>query len=269
MSLEKSEALVLKTIPFRDTSKIVTLYTAEHGLVSVLGKGVRGVKPRFGSALEIFAHIDVVYYSKPARDLQLLSQAALLDPFLGLAEDMERYAHGCAVLEFLLKALTGQEPPGRVYPLSLRALEVMETCPREGLSAVFRTFTLKAVSFLGHRPELYLCVECGAEVSPPIGFAPFQGGVVCPRCASRVAGAFPIGVDAVHALQFYLQSRLREVAEAPPAIEAQREAAGALDAFLRFQMERYESLRSLRLAALPSALIRPQVVGSTGTDSRT
>ena len=75
MAIEKGEALILRCIPFRDTSKVVTAYTAEHGLVSLLAKGVRGAKPRFGAALEIFATVDLVYYNRDSRDLQLLSQA--------------------------------------------------------------------------------------------------------------------------------------------------------------------------------------------------
>ena len=114
MPITKSEALVLRVIPFRDTSKILTAYTAEHGLVSLLAKGVRGPKPRFGAALELFACVDLVYYHRDARELQLLSQASLLDPHLGLSALPERFAYGAGVQEFLLKVLAGQEPPSRL-----------------------------------------------------------------------------------------------------------------------------------------------------------
>jgi hypothetical protein len=52
------------------------------------------------------------------------------------------------------------------------------------LQKVSRAFELKAVSFLGHRPELYQCVECGREDTD--GFSPRRGGVICSACEDEV-----------------------------------------------------------------------------------
>lgn len=249
MSLEKTEALILRVIPFRDTSKVITAYTSDHGLVSLLGKGVRGPKPRFGAALEIFAHVDLVYYHKDSRELQLVSQATLLHPHLRLGEHPIRYGHGVAVLEFLLKVLTGQAPPGRLFDLSLRTLEVLESCAVPAIPAVFRAFEIKAISFLGHRPELYLCVECGgqADEHPGAGFSPLMGGVVCRDCVDQVPDLLNLSTGAWRLLRFLLTSTLAEIEEKSP--DASDVAAGArmLEPFLQAHVERYESLRAVRM----------------------
>lgn len=250
MAIEKSEAVVLRVIPFRDTSKILTVYTAEHGLVSLLAKGVRSARPRFGAALEILAHVDLVYYQKDSRELQLLSQAALLDPHLGLTRSARRYAFGTAVLEFLLKALTGHEPPGRLYPLALRTLEVLEHGPEAALPTLFRAFEIKAISFLGNRPELYACVECGRPVESGVGtgFAPLLGGAVCPDCRPAVDGAMDLPPPVVAWLRRLLTGTLAELMEAPMPEPAAPAVAGILESFLRFHLDRYDALRSLRMA---------------------
>lgn len=249
MSIEKSEALVLRVIPFRDTSRILTAYTAEHGLVSLIAKGVRGPKPRFGAALELFAVSDLVYYHRNTRELQLLAQAALLEAHLGLTGDLRRYAYASGVLEFLLRALAGQEPPGRVYALTLRTLEVLETAAPEALHGVFRAFLIKAVSFLGHRPELFACVECRKPVEGEAVFAPAHGGVVCADCAADLAGGVRLGAGALAWLRRLLGSPLAEIAgeAAPRAVEA--EGARVMELFLSHHVERYEPLRSVHLAA--------------------
>lgn len=249
MSLEKTEALILRVIPFRDTSKIVTAYTAEEGKVSILGKGVRGPKPRFGAALEIFAHVDLVYYHKESREIQLLSQATLLQPYLRLGEDPIRYGHGVAVLEFLLKVLTGQAPPGRLFDLSVRTLEVLETCSIPAIPAVFRAFEIKAISFLGHRPELYLCVECGsqADQQPGAGYSPRMGGVVCKNCVGQVPDLLNLPTDAWRLLRLLLTSTLAEIEETAPAVADVAGAARLIEPFLQAHLERYESLRAVRM----------------------
>jgi DNA repair protein RecO (recombination protein O) len=250
MAIEKSEALILRVIPFRDTSKIVTAYTAEHGLVSLLAKGVRAAKPRFGAALELFALADLVYYQKDSRELQLLSQATLLEPHLGLADDPRRYAFGVAVLEFLLKVLAGQEPPGRLYPLALRTLEVLEEADPGALLSVFRAFELKAVSFLGHRPELYACVECQGSVENGVGmgFSALLGGVLCARCAGSVPGTMDLTGPTLSLMRRFLTATLAGIAEAPPGPSETAALGRILEPFLQAHLERYEHLRALRLA---------------------
>jgi len=253
MALEKSEAIVLRVLLFRDTSKIVTAYAAEHGLVSLLAKGVRGPRPRFGAALEIFAHVDLVFYMKDSRELQLLSHASLLDAHLGLSRSTRRYAYGVAVLELLLKALSGTEPPGRLYALALRTLEVLESGNDASLPTLFRAFTLKAISFLGHRPELHACVECGGPVGAGAGFSPLQGGTVCAGCRRTAEGVMDASASALDWLRRFLGATLADL-DGDPAPPAEAAACGALiEAFLRCHMERYDGLRSLRYFQFPEA----------------
>lgn len=250
MAIEKSEALILRVVPFRDTSKVVTAYSAERGLVSLLAKGVRGPKPRYGAALDLFSVADLVYYHKDSRELQLLAQASLLEPHLRLSEDPERYIFGVAVLEFLLRVLAGEEAPGRLYHLSLRVLEVLETCGAAALGPVFRAFEIKAASFLGHRPELYACVECGREGRElgRAGFAPLLGGIVCGDCTGQVAGVMAMSPEALGVLRGWLTSTLADVAGAEVEPAAARGAAQLLEPFLVAQIERYEGLRAMRMA---------------------
>jgi DNA repair protein RecO (recombination protein O) len=228
---------------------VVTAYTADHGKVSLLGKGVRGPKPRFGAALEIFAYVDLVYYHKESRELQLISQATLLQPFLRLGENSIRYGHGVAVLELLLKVLTGQAPPGRLFDLSMRTLEVMETCSVSAIPAVFRAFEIKAISFLGHRPELYLCVECGsqADENPGAGFSPRMGGVVCRNCVGQVPDLLNLPTDTWRLLRLLLTSTLAEIEENAPADSEVAAVARLVEPFLQAHVERYESLRAIRM----------------------
>ena len=48
MPLIASEALVLRTYKFGETSKIVVLLTRDRGKVRAVAKGARGGKPRYG-----------------------------------------------------------------------------------------------------------------------------------------------------------------------------------------------------------------------------
>src|SRR5437867_8218590 len=80
MAIVTGEGIVLKTHALGETSRIVVVYTREHGLVKLVAKGARKTPSRFGFALEPLTRGRYVFYFKPDRDLHLLSQADTLAP---------------------------------------------------------------------------------------------------------------------------------------------------------------------------------------------
>ena len=80
----RTEAIVLRTMKYRETSRIATLYTKERGKVSVIAKGARDGKSRMGGALQPMNHVVALVYMKESRDLQLLTQCDLAGHYPGL-----------------------------------------------------------------------------------------------------------------------------------------------------------------------------------------
>ena len=79
MAIVTSEGIVLKTHALGDTSRIVTVYTRDHGLRKLVAKGARKTPSRFGYALEPLSRSRLVFYLKADRDLHLLSRAEVVD----------------------------------------------------------------------------------------------------------------------------------------------------------------------------------------------
>ena len=59
MSLEKSEAIVLRVVPWSETSMVVTLFTRDFGKLSAIARGARRLKSPFESALDLLAKSQV------------------------------------------------------------------------------------------------------------------------------------------------------------------------------------------------------------------
>ena len=69
MAIVTTEGIVLKTHALGDTSRIVTVYTRDHGLRKFVAKGARKLPSRFGYALEPLSRSRFVYYEKAVREL--------------------------------------------------------------------------------------------------------------------------------------------------------------------------------------------------------
>src|ERR1043166_3222855 len=107
MPLVRSEGIVLKTYPLGDTSRIVVVYSRDHGMVRLAAKGARKTPSRFGFALEPLSRATFVFYHKPDRDLHLVSQADTLVATAAGWTELERLAHAEAAIELVDRLVWG------------------------------------------------------------------------------------------------------------------------------------------------------------------
>ena len=73
MSLLVTDAIVLHAFDYLESSRILRLVTRDGGLRSVLARGARRPKSRYGTALDLFAEGSAQLYIKPNRELHNLS----------------------------------------------------------------------------------------------------------------------------------------------------------------------------------------------------
>jgi DNA repair protein RecO (recombination protein O) len=246
MALVTTEGIVLKTHPLGDTSRIVAVYTRDHGLRRFVAKGARKPPSRFGYALEPLSRSRFVYYEKPDRELHLLSKAEVLDALGSRLTELHRLAHAQAALELVDRLVWGEEPHPRLYALLAQALEGCARAPLPALPAVTLAFQLQVASELGYRPRLDQCAVDGRSVSQRRVFSPSRGGLLCDTCAAREAGVVRLSPEALASLALLLS---RPLLEAGDYVELPRagELLRVTEDFLRTHFQRFQGLRSLEV----------------------
>ena len=98
----RTDAIVLRGLDYGETSRIVTLFTRERGKMSVMAKGARKTKSKFGSTLQPMSHVEVVFYYKPTRTLQILSESSHVRAFHDLQRSLEKITLGLRVVELVV-----------------------------------------------------------------------------------------------------------------------------------------------------------------------
>jgi DNA repair protein RecO (recombination protein O) len=244
MAIERCEGIVLRTYPLGDTSRIVVVYTREHGLMRLVAKGARKTPSRFGFSLEPLSRSTFVVYWKANRELHLLSQAETLSGLGSQLQDLERLAHAQAALELVDRLVWGEEPQVELYELLTRTLEAVRVAPQRSLTAVTLAFQLQVASLLGYRPRLEACTECGGSLSPRRLFSPARGGMLCDRCAATEAGVVSLSADALAGLSLLMS---RPVGQASEYLELARagEILRVVETFLRHHFQRFQGLNAL------------------------
>ena len=77
---------------------------------------------------------------------------------------------------------------------------------------------MRLLDFLGFRPQLFECANCGREIEAEDQFFSFSaGGVICPRCGRGLPNLIPISVDTLKYLRHFQRSSYGEAARAQPS----------------------------------------------------
>ena len=88
MAVYRSKGIVLRSIRYGEADRILDLYTRDAGLVSIIAKGIRRTKSRFGGRLEPLSCVDFLAYE--GRTLDTVTQVEVLRSFQGVREDLKR-----------------------------------------------------------------------------------------------------------------------------------------------------------------------------------
>jgi len=195
----RTDAVILRTLDYAETSQIVTLYTRQHGRLTVIAKGSRRPKSRFGSALQPMAYVQVVYYYKPGRGMQTLKESAHVHVLSGIGRSVAKITAGLRIVELAQAMTEDEEPNALLFNVLVQSLLALDAAA-ERAENVLPYFQLRLATVLGFSPDLrreavealgdeggVLALESGA-VAPP-GAAP-KAGLRASRAALRAFAVF-------------------------------------------------------------------------------
>ena len=232
MPLYRDEGIVLRTHKLGEADRIVTLLTRQHGRVRAVARGVRKTTSRFGSRLEPFTHVDVMFAE--GRSLDTVTQAETRTPFAGaLGADYERYTAGTVMLEIADRLASEEKQPMlQQFLLLVGGLRAM-AAGEHGPSQVLDSYLLRSLAVAGYAASFDHCVRCGEE-GPHRWFHLAAGGVLCADC--RLPGAATPAPETLAVLGALLAGDWPTVHAAEP--RHLREASGLVAAYLSWHLER-------------------------------
>jgi len=207
-----TSAFVLRTRPYGESDRIVTLITEEHGKITGIAKGAKNSRRRFGGTLEPFLHLRTVFRHRPAAELVFLLRCELLGALRSFTQDLDRFAAGSYLLELTDRMVLGRESGREVYRLVHDALVLLDagTPP----APLLRSFELHLLAASGYAPALDRCRGCGrsANGGATLYLVVERGGLVCRACLAVGEVIRPVDAATVGELARLAASPLSEAA---------------------------------------------------------
>ncbi len=173
----QDRALLLKRFDFRESSRVLTFATREHGIVNALAKGAHRADSPFLGRLDFLNEL-VIRLSPDRGGLRLLLHAELQEERRSLRQPRRFLAasHLAAICQPTMGVERG-EPT--LFDLLSGGLTLISRCPAAALPVVTLGLELRLLAHEGSLPDLDHCGECGQELQDRAFHGEVQGSLVC------------------------------------------------------------------------------------------
>ncbi|HYQ87152.1 MAG TPA: DNA repair protein RecO [Bacteroidota bacterium] len=259
-TIEKTEAVVLRSMPYRETSKIVTFYTRRFGKLSTIVKGARRPRGRYGSSLEPMSYDSIVVYKKETRELQTLTQCDRVRPFLRLYDDLAKMSAGMGMIEITAMVTHDEEENAGLFSLLVGCLSAADAATKNP-GHVLYCFEVHLAKILGFQPSFSRCVECSKtiggkdSVRAEVRFHLERGGPLCESC--NLPSGHAVGVSANLLQTLEVLSQISDPLDATQ-LEIDYQERGQVQNFLwnylRYHVQGLRPLNSEKVASQILAL---------------
>lgn len=186
-----TKGLIIREQSIGESDRLVTLLTADFGIVKAFVRRAKAYKSRNLSSTSLFVYGDFTLYK--GKDAYVIDNASPIEVFFDLRADIERLslAQYFAQVTYFLAA--EEQPANEMLRLLLNALHLL--CRGSKNMRILKSaFEMRAISLGGFMPNILACYRCGTYESNIMFFDIEEGCIYCEDCFRNNAVTAPIGV---------------------------------------------------------------------------
>ena len=174
------EGFVLREFPYRESSKIIEVFTKNHGKISIIAKGVLNKKSPNLSSTQRFVKASYNLY-KSGEKFFGIKDASLIKSYSKSNKNFDIIIYKSAICDLLLRTIDFDQKDF-VYNLLDKTFDSFEKAS-ENYFNIFLCFLLKYISFSGFKPNLKECSMCGMKINPNDAYFSIKdGGMLDSAC---------------------------------------------------------------------------------------
>ncbi|MBQ8291628.1 MAG: DNA repair protein RecO [Clostridia bacterium] len=163
----KTEAIVLKTVDYKDNDKLLTLFSPTLGKITAGARGVKKPKAKLAFSAQPFCFAEYVLAEKGGR--YTVTAAYLHESFFELRADISRYFAACACAEVCRELSLENERYEGMFIAFIELLKALCMTEEDEAEALI-SFLLIALSESGYPLDLSYLEECGGDIGEKLWF---------------------------------------------------------------------------------------------------
>ena len=229
MEIINVEGIVLKSVKYNESSKIINILTKEYGLIGVMAKGALKPKSSLRVLSENFSYASFqISYKKDK--ISTLIEADTIDYFLNIKSDLEKYSYLNYLAELTYNVYK-ENSSADIYDIFKNAILKIE----EGYNpkVITNIVEVKYLDYLGIGLYLDGCVVCAKTSVSTISIS--KGGFVCANHRGIDKEYLPNTIKMIKAYYYVDISKISD-------LKIKEDVINEIDEFLTLYYKEYTGL---------------------------
>ena len=178
--IKKIEGIVISTVDYKESSKIINVFTKDEGIIGVMSRGCKKIKSK------IFATSNILTYGEfhlniNNKGIPNLIEVDVINNFKIIRKDIIKTNYAMYLME-LTSQVYKNDKDNNIYELLINSLIKINDGYDENI--ITSIIELKMLSYLGIKPIVDKCVSCGSG-DDIVTISSYKGGYLCKNCVGN------------------------------------------------------------------------------------
>lgn len=202
MIIINTQAIVLKSVRYKENDLILTLFTRKLGKISAIAKGAKKSKSPLLSSSQVFSYSN--YTLKKQNDIYRIVQTDVIKSFYDIAYDIDSFSYATYILKLVENSTFENQTNNRLFLLLAKTLNFYTN---KDIDKYFltRIFELQFIDYLGFKPILNKCIVC-TSTKNIYKFNAYEGGVICDDCSKNSTDTISLDVTTIRLMEYILSN---------------------------------------------------------------
>ena len=178
-----TDGIVTRYANYRESDRILSIFTIEHGRLEAKARGCRKPQSPLVNVCQPFVFGQFEIYT--GKETATINACEVKETFYPIREDYERFSIGSAMLRLSHDAAPEGEPNEALFSLLYHALSFL-AYGKSNPQDLFGCFLVRYLNTIGYRPAITTCAQCGRDIRNDaiVRFSP-RGGAICAACGQH------------------------------------------------------------------------------------
>ena len=177
--IKKIEGIIISTVDYKESSKILNILTKEEGLIGVFAKNSKKIKSKISATSNIMTY-GIFHLNQTSKKMPDLIEVDIIDNFKNIKKDLGKISYATYLLE-LSSQVYRHEHNKTIYDTLISSLKkINENYDYKIISNILE---LKLLEYLGIKPVIDKCVNCNSSENI-VTISSYRGGYLCKNCVN-------------------------------------------------------------------------------------
>lgn len=186
-----TKGLVIREQTIGESDRLVTLLTADFGLVRAFVRRAKAMKSQCLSSTSLFAYSEFSLYK--GKDAYIVDKAVPIEVFFELRNDIENLSLAQYFAQLTYYLGSEEQPSEEMLRVILNALHLL--CKGNKDRKIIKSAVeIRMLTLGGYMPNILACYRCGTYETDIMYFDIEEGCIYCKDCYRNNAVTAPLGV---------------------------------------------------------------------------